>query len=164
MSIRRAATTIGAISLGLVALTACDKPTAQATVTVGTRTVTAEAADKCYANGAKLPQEILAACLQHKPTHHITVGTGDKVHIGVDPSIGEKGWVVARDTSPISAPLKDKTYLTVDGDQLFTVQDPQTGQSTTENSVTLNIVEATGTTGGDPAFYRIIQFTLNRGE
>ena len=53
MSIRRAAATIGAISLGLVALTACDKPTAQATVTVGTRTVTAEAADKSATPGVR---------------------------------------------------------------------------------------------------------------
>jgi len=46
MSIRRAATTIGAIGLGLVALTACDKPTPMATVTVGTKSVTAETFDK----------------------------------------------------------------------------------------------------------------------
>ena len=72
MSIRRAATTIGAISLGLVALTACDKPTPLATVTVGTRSVTAEAVDKCYAHGKKLPTTIFRACLEAAPKHHIT--------------------------------------------------------------------------------------------
>ncbi|MEC3994757.1 hypothetical protein VSR01_14975 [Actinacidiphila sp. DG2A-62] len=163
MSIRRAATTIGAISLGLVALTACDKPTAQATVTVGTRTVTAEAADKCYADGKKLPQQIFVACLQAKPTHHITVGVGDKVRIGVDPSIGKKGWLVVRNTSLVTSEvLKDKTYWTVDGDQLFSEQDPQTGQTSVEKSVTLNIVESSDTSGQES--YRVIQFTLTRGK
>ncbi len=163
MSIRRAATTIGAISLGLVALTACDKPTAQATVTVGTKTVTAEAGDKCYADGKKLPQQIFVACLQAKPTHHITVNVGDKVRIGVDPSIGKKGWLVVRNTSLVTNEvLKDKTYWTVDGDQLFTEQDPQTGQTSVEKSVTLNIVESGDTSGQES--YRVIQFTLTRGK
>jgi hypothetical protein len=163
MSIRRAATTIGALSLGLVALTACDKPTAQATVTVGTRTVTAEAADKCYANGKKLPQEIFVACLQAKPKHHITVGVGDKVRIGVDPSIGKKGWLVVAGTSLVSEEvLKDKTYLSLDSEKLFSQQDPQSGQTSIAKSVTLNIVESSDTTGRDS--YRVIQFTLNRGK
>jgi hypothetical protein len=163
MSIRRAAATLGAISLGLVALTACDKPTAQATVTVGTRTVTAEAGDKCYAGGKKLPQEIFVQCLQAKPTHHITVNVGDKVRIGVDPAIGKKGWLVVRDTSLVTQELiKNETYWTVDGDQLFTQQDPQTGQSTILKSVTLNVVESGDTSGADS--YRVIQFTLTRGK
>lgn len=163
MSIRRAAATLGAISLGLVALTACDKPTAQATVTVGTRSVQAEAGDKCYAGGKKLPQEIFVACLQAKPTHHITVNVGDKVRIGVDPAIAKKGWLVVRDTSLVTQELiKNETYWTVDGDTLFTEQDPQTGQSQILKTVTLNIVESGDTSGSDS--YRVIQFTLNRGK
>jgi hypothetical protein len=163
MSIRRAAATLGAISLGLVALTACHKPTAQATVTVGTRTVTAEASDKCYAQGKKLPQQIFVACLQAKPTHSITVNVGDKVRIGVDPSIGKRGWLVVRNTSLVTNELlKDKTYLSVDSAQLFNVQDQQTGQTTVQKSVTLNIVESGDTTGANS--YRVIQFTLIRGK
>lgn len=161
MSIRRAATTIGAISLGLVALTACDKPTAQATVTVGSKSVQAEAADKCYANGKKLPTEIWQACMTAKPTHHITVPLGDEVHIGVDPSIADKGWLVVRngalDTNEL---LKDKTYWSEDSDAVFTVQNPQTGQASIAKSVTLSILEATDTNGEN--VYQVIQFTLKR--
>ncbi|WNI15996.1 hypothetical protein [Actinacidiphila sp. ITFR-21] len=163
MSIRRAATAIGAISLGLIALTACDKPTAQATVTVGSKTVTAEASSKCYAKGAKLPQQIFIACLQAKPTHHITVPVGDQVRIGVDPGIGDKGWLIVQDTTLATAELlKDKTYWSIDSAQLFNVQDPQSGQTQTRKSVTLNIVESGSTTGND--VYRVISFTLLRGE
>ncbi|WP_329132990.1 hypothetical protein OG552_14655 [Streptomyces sp. NBC_01476] len=163
MSIRRAATAIGAISLGLIALTACDKPTAQATVTVGSKTVTAEASSKCYAKGKKLPQEIFIQCLQAKPTHHITVPVGDQVRIGVDPSIGKKGWLIVQDTTLASAELlKDKTYWSMDSAQLFTVSDPQTGQSQVQKSVTLNIVESGNTTGDET--FRVISFTLLRGQ
>jgi hypothetical protein len=163
MSIRRAATAIGAISLGLIALTACDKPTAQATVTVGSKSVAAEASDKCYAGGKKLPQEIFVACLQAKPTHHMTVPVGDKVHIGVDPGISDKGWlIVAGTTLTTSELLKGKTYWSVDSASLFTTQDPQTGQAETLKSVNLSIVESSDTTGGN--VFRVISFTLLRGK
>src|SRR4051794_26300088 len=111
MSIRRAATTLGALSLGLVVLTACDKPTAMATVTVGGKTVQAEAGDTCYRGGKKLDQSVFLACLQGTPKHHITVPVGDKVRIGVDPSIAKKGWLVVVNTSLVTPEvLKDKTY------------------------------------------------------
>jgi hypothetical protein len=164
MSIRRAATTIGAISLGLVALTACDKPTPLATVTVGTRTVTAEATDKCYNHGKKLPQAIFLACLQNgKPKHHITVAVGDKVRIGVDPKIGKKGWLIANGTTLVTNELlKDKTYWSLDSAQLFSQQDPQSGQTSTAKQVVLNIVESGDTTGNDS--YGIWQIQLIRGK
>ncbi|MFG1808985.1 hypothetical protein [Streptomyces sp. NPDC049040] len=163
MSIRRAAATIGALSLGLVALTACDKPTAMATVTVGSKTVQSEAADKCYDGGKKLSQEFFLACLQTTPKHHITVPVGDTVRIGVDPSIAKKGWLIAQGTTLVTPePLKDKTYWTVDSETLFNAQDQQTGGTTTAKQVTLNIVESADTTG--QASFRVIQFNLIRGQ
>jgi hypothetical protein len=149
MSIRRAATTLGAISLGLVALTSCDKPTPLATVTVGTRSVTAEAFnDKCYAGGNKLPTAIFRACLEATAKHHITVGAGDKVRIGVDPAIAKNGWLLAVGDKLVTPDLlKDKTYWTLDSSSLFTEQDPQTGATTPLKNVTLNIVESTDTSG-----------------
>lgn len=163
MSIRRAATTIGALSLGLVVLTACDKPTAMATVTVGSKSVQAEASDKCFKDGQKLPQVAFLACLQGVPTHHITVPVGDQVRIGVDPSIAKKGWLIAAGTTLVTPePLKDKTYWSVDSEQLFNSQDQQTGGTTTAKQVTLNIVESADTSG--EASYRVIQFNLIRGQ
>ncbi|WP_333770340.1 hypothetical protein [Streptomyces sp. IBSBF 2435] len=163
MSIRRAATTIGALSLGLVVLTACDKPTAMATVTVGGKTVQAEAADKCFDDGKKLAQEVFLACLQVTPKHHITVAVGDQVRIGVDPSIAKKGWLIAQGTTLVTPePLKNKTYWSVDSEQLFNSQDQQTGGTTTAKQVTLNIVESADTSG--ESSYRVIQFNLIRGQ
>ncbi|MBD0734680.1 hypothetical protein [Streptomyces sp. CBMA29] len=163
MSIRRAATTIGAVSLGLVALTACDKPTPLATVTVGTRSVTAEAVDKCYAHGKLLPQTIFEACLTAAPKHHLTVGLGDQVRIGVDPKLAKKGWLLANGTQLVTQELlKNQTYWTLDSDTLFTVQDQQTGQSTQVKEVTLNIVESGDLTGRKT--YGIWKIKLVRGK
>jgi hypothetical protein len=163
MSFRRAASALGALSLGLVVLTACDKPTAMATVTVGGKTVQAEASDTCFNHGKKLSQSVFIACLQKTPTHHITVPVGDQVRIGVDPSIADKGWLVVAGTLLVtSEPLKDKTYWSVDSDQLFNVQDPTTGGAKTLKEVTLNVVESADTTGQES--YRVIQVNLVRGQ
>jgi hypothetical protein len=149
MSIRRAAATVGALSLGLVAVTACDKPTPTATVTVGTRSVTAEAFnDKCYANGKKLPAAVFRGCLEAAPKHHITVRLGDRVRVGVDPKLAKKGWLLANGDQLLTPDsLKDRTYWTLDSSTLFTQQDSQTGTSTQLKEVTLNIVESPDTTG-----------------
>jgi hypothetical protein len=142
MSIRRRAAVIGAVSLGLVALSACEKPTPLATVTVGDKTVTTEANTKCYGNGKDLTTTALTACLNMvKPTKTITVGAGDEVHIGVDPAVAKKGWLVAAGLTPKTNVLTNKTYWSLgEQDALFT--DASTGAST--NSVTLNIIETAG--------------------
>ncbi|MFE2426660.1 hypothetical protein ACFXJ5_07885 [Streptomyces sp. NPDC059373] len=142
MSIRRRAAAIGAVSLGLVALSACEKPTPLATVTVGDKTVTTEAATKCYADGKDLTTTAFAACLNAvKPTKTITVGTGDQVRIGVDPDVAKRGWLVAAGLSQKTDVLTNKTYWSLgEKDSLFT--DSSTGTST--DSVTLNIIETAG--------------------
>ncbi|MFD3452438.1 hypothetical protein ACFWVC_09665 [Streptomyces sp. NPDC058691] len=141
MSIRRRAAALGAVSLGLLALSACEKPTPLATVTVGGDTVTTEATGNCYADGDKLTEKVFLACLSSAPKKTLTVHPGDKVRVGVDPAIAEKGWVVATGTSGKSGLLKDVTYRSFDAETLFS--DSQTGQ--TADQVTLNIIETAKT-------------------
>jgi hypothetical protein len=163
MSNRRTATALGAIALGLITLTACDKPTAQATVTVGSKSVQAEASSKCFADNKVLPQSIFVACLQSTPTHHITVPVGDMVRIGVDPTIGDKGWLIASNTALVTNEvLKNKTYWQIDSSTLFQQTDQSSGQTTIAKSVTLNVVESSDTSGAKS--YRVIQFKLIRGK
>ncbi|MDX3076020.1 hypothetical protein ACIP98_02610 [Streptomyces sp. NPDC088354] len=141
MSIRRRAAALGAVSLGLLALSACEKPTPLATVTVGGDTVTTEATADCYADGDKLSEKVFLACLNGTPKKTLTVHAGDKVRVGVDPAIGEKGWIVASGTSGKSGLLKDVTYRSFDAETLFS--DAQTGQ--TADQITLNVIETAGT-------------------
>lgn len=163
MSNRRTATAFGAIALGLITLTACEKPTAQATVTVGSKSVQAEATAKCRTKGSDvLSQQSFVACLQGTPTHHMTVPVGDQVRIGVDPSIGDKGWLIVSNASLVTSEvLKNKTYWQVDSAQLFQQTDQQSGQTSIAKSVTLSIVESPDTSGAKSV--RVIQFKLIRG-
>jgi hypothetical protein len=160
MTIRRTAIAFGALSLGLISLTACSKPTAQATVTVGSKSVQAEARPACRtSDDHPLSDASFVACLNDTPKHHITVPVGDQVRIGVDPSIGDKGWLIASDNQLVTPEvLKNKTYWQVDSSSLFV--DQQTGAA--KPSVTLSVVESKDTTGRDS--FRVIQFKLVRGQ
>jgi hypothetical protein len=155
MSIRRRAAAIGAVSLGLFALAACDKPTPLATVTVGDTSVHTEAAKGCYNDGGKISQTTFVACLQDKATQKITVPAGEEVRVGVDPAIAENGWILAVGTTRKTDLLKS-TYRTFSGDQFFT--DATTGQST--DSVTLNVIE----TGSKQDFLGVRQIKLVKGD
>ncbi|MDJ0345189.1 hypothetical protein QMK19_33730 [Streptomyces sp. H10-C2] len=161
MSIRRAAAALGAVSLGLVALTACEKPTPLATVTVGTKTVTTEATAKCYAKGKKLPSAIFIACLGATPEHTLKIKPGEKVRVGVDPSIGDKGWLIASGVSQKTDVLKGETYWTIsESAGLFTAHDPQTGSSIPLKNATLNIVGSPDATAENA--FGVWQFKLEK--
>ncbi|PWI45881.1 hypothetical protein [Streptomyces sp. ICBB 8177] len=140
MTIRRSAAAVGAVAFGLFALSACTKPTPLATVTVGKTSVHTEAA--CYDNGKSLSTADFTKCLNSTPSETVDVSSGDTVHVGVDPAIADKGWVVVVDQQGASGRLTS-TYHTFSPDlvnQFFT--DSSTGQQKTK--VTLTIVENSG--------------------
>lgn len=138
---RRAAAATGAVFLGLVALTACDKPTPMATVTVGSGSVHTEATDGCYDDGKALAKKASDACFNKKAHKTISVEPGEKVRIGVDPKIADSGWALIAGSPMMSGPSKS-TYRSFDSDALFEQKDPQTGQVVgSSKKVTLVIVE-----------------------
>ncbi|MFF8369189.1 hypothetical protein ACF05W_10140 [Streptomyces lydicus] len=137
---RRAAAAIGAVSLGLVTLSACEKPTALATVTVGSSTVTAEATPGCDGQGKDLSRKAVAACITKKGGKSITVHPGEKVRVGVDPEVAKSGWIVIGAGPVMREPTK-QTYRSFDADTLFMQQNPQTGQTTYTKDVTLQVAE-----------------------
>ncbi len=149
----RTATALGAASLGLVALSACDKPTPMVTATVGSDSVTTEAA--CYDDGKALPQAEVRKCLSKKADKTVSVSTGDKLRLGVDPETGDHGWLVLVDGKPaLPEPVK-KTYYSLPGEAFFQSQSAQGQPSAPKKSVQISIVE---TSGGD--FKGIWHFTL----
>ncbi|MGP8299740.1 hypothetical protein ACTPOK_17790 [Streptomyces inhibens] len=137
---RRAAAAIGAVSLGLITLSACEKPTALATVTVGSTTVTAEATPGCDGKGEVLSKKAIAACITKKGGKTITVHPGEKVRVGVDPEVAKSGWIVIGGGPVMREPSKE-TYRSFDADTLFMQQNPQTGQTTYTKNVTLQVAE-----------------------
>lgn len=149
----RTATALGAASLGLVALTACDQPTPMVTATVGSDSVAGEAA--CYDDGKALPQDEVRKCLSKKADKTVSVSTGDKLRLGVDPKTADSGWLVLIDGKPALPDAIKKTYYSFPGEAFFQSQSAQGQPSAPKKSVQLSVVE---TSGGD--FKGIWHFTL----
>ncbi|MCF3176685.1 hypothetical protein IPZ61_25585 [Streptomyces sioyaensis] len=137
---RRAAAAIGAVSLGVITLSACEKPTALSTVTVGSTTVQAEATPGCNGDGKVLSKNAISACLTKKGEKTITVHPGEKVRVGVDPQIAKSGWIVIG-AGPVMREPSKQTYRSFDAETLFMQQNPQTGQTTYSKDVTLQVAE-----------------------
>ncbi|MEV0603545.1 hypothetical protein AB0I82_30205 [Streptomyces sp. NPDC050315] len=143
---RRAAAAAGAVSLGLLVLSACDQPTPRATVTAGQDTVTAEAS--CYEDGKtlgdltakeKAEQAKFEKCMTSEPDQTLTVHPGDKVRLGVEPDMAEQGWIAMSNGMPMTS-LSKQTYTSIDSDQVFYNQ--QTRQMS--DSTTISIMTSKG--------------------
>ncbi|MFJ9415629.1 MULTISPECIES: hypothetical protein [unclassified Streptomyces] len=157
---RRAAAAIGAVSLGLLTLSACEKPTALATVTAGSSTVSAEATPGCDGGGKSLDKEKFTACISKQGGKTITVSPGEKVRIGVEPDIAKNGWLAFAGDSGQGVSKTHQTYRTLDSSQLFVKQDPQTRQSMNVDEITLQVAEFPKGGGQIPS--AIFHFTLKQ--
>ncbi|MEI5099298.1 DUF2771 domain-containing protein [Streptomyces sp. PmtG] len=118
---RRTVAALGAASAGLLVLSACDKPTPLATVTVGSESVHSEAV--CYEDGEELTPSKVQDCLKDKSDiKSITVDPDEKVRFGVDPEIADgKGWTLLMNGQPLTAASK-KTYVVIPGSVFFNEQ------------------------------------------
>ncbi|MEU6847411.1 DUF2771 domain-containing protein [Streptomyces sp. NPDC046716] len=146
---RRALAAVGAVGAGLLALSACDKPTPLATVTVDRNTVNSEAT--CYADGKSLKTSSLQGCLKDKGAETIKVDPDATVRFGVDPEIADKGWTILMNGQPLTDASK-KTYRTVPGSVFFNQQYGATGSATT-----VTILE-----GGNSKAYGLWSFKLEK--
>ncbi|MFJ2937596.1 DUF2771 domain-containing protein [Streptomyces sp. NPDC087219] len=134
---RRAAVALGAVSAGLLVLSACDKPTPIATVTVGSDSIHSEAA--CYNDGEAIKESQIQQCLNKKAEKSITVAMDDKIRFGVDPEIADNGWTIFLGGQQAEPEPYKKTYRTIPASAFFS---SQTGEATDNTQVT--IVENTG--------------------
>ncbi|GAA2224746.1 DUF2771 domain-containing protein [Streptomyces nogalater] len=117
---RRAVAVAGAVSAGLLVLSACDKPTPVATITVGGNSVTSEAL--CYNDGDKLSADSLKDCVKNSDdVKSIEVGQDDTVRIGVDPKIADEGWIMLVNGRPVTD-VSTHTYRTITGNAFFSAQ------------------------------------------
>lgn len=138
---RRTATVIGAVSAGLLVLSACDKPTPLATVTVGTESVHTEAA--CYNDGSPIKESLLQDCLNKKAEKTVKVANDDKVRFGVDPEIADKGWTLFINGQQAEPEPFKKTYRTVPGNAFFAQQQQQPGAPAADEAQ-VSVVETKG--------------------
>ncbi|MEW2066296.1 DUF2771 domain-containing protein [Streptomyces sp. NPDC007346] len=134
---RRIGVALGAVSAGLLVLSACDKPTPLATVTVGSNSVNTEAA--CYNDGEAIKESLIQDCLNQKAEKTIEVSMDDKVRFGVDPEIAENGWTLFINGQQAEQEPFKKTYRTIPGSAFFA---SQTGEPASKTNV--SIVETSG--------------------
>ncbi|MFD3943025.1 DUF2771 domain-containing protein [Streptomyces sp. NPDC058579] len=130
---RRAAAALGAVSVGLLTLSACgEKPTPLATLTVGTNSIHSEAA--CYNDGDAIKESQIQECLNRKAEKTIKVAADDKIRFGVDPSIAENGWTIFLGGQNAEPEPYKKTYRTIPASAFFS---SQTGEATNQTQVTI---------------------------
>ncbi|MGP3687703.1 DUF2771 domain-containing protein [Streptomyces sp. IBSNAI002] len=116
---RRSVAALGAVSAGLLLLSACDKPTPLATVTVGTSSVSAEAA--CHGGAEPLSMDKVQDCLTNlKDAKTVEYARGDTLRLGVEPDVVEDGkkWQAVLDGQPITEPSSN-TYRSFPGADVF---------------------------------------------
>ncbi|OIJ69837.1 DUF2771 domain-containing protein [Streptomyces mangrovisoli] len=140
---RRAVAAAGAVSAGLLVLSACDKPTPVSTITVGTKSVSSEAT--CGGEGKALTVATMTSCLKDTDIKSIKVDPDDTVRFGVDPAIADKRWTILMNGQQLVED-SDKTYRTIPGSVFFNAQYGATGNTTL---VTIKALDgkASGTTG-----------------
>ncbi|MFD7872662.1 DUF2771 domain-containing protein [Streptomyces sp. NPDC059766] len=126
---RRAVAAAGAVSAGLLALSACEKPTPISTITVGTSSVSSQAEANCYNDGKALDNQALVACLKNTDIKSITVDPDETVRFGVDPEIADNGWTILMNGQPLTD-SSTKTYRTIPGSVFFNAQYGASGNST----------------------------------
>jgi hypothetical protein len=124
---RRAVAAAGAVSAGLLVLSACDKPSPMSTITVGSSSVSSEAT--CYHEGDALPAEERSGCLKGEDIKSISVDPDETVRFGVDPKIADKGWTILMNGQPLTD-SSTKTYRTIPGSVFFNAQYGAQGNST----------------------------------
>jgi hypothetical protein len=124
---RRAVAAAGAVSAGLLVLSACDKPTPLSTITVGRSSVSEEAT--CGGESETLKPADLTKCLKDEDIKSISVDPDETVRFGVDPDVAEKRWTILMNGQPLTED-SDKTYRTIPGSVFFNAQYGAQGDST----------------------------------
>ncbi|MFF9770594.1 DUF2771 domain-containing protein [Streptomyces sp. NPDC014636] len=126
---RRAVAVAGAVSAGLLVLSACDKPSPVATITVGRDSVNSEAL--CYNDGKALDADSVKDCVKNAgDAKSIKVGQDETVRIGVDPKIADAGWIVLVNGRQFTDSSKE-TYRTIPSSAFFNLQYGTQGDTNT---------------------------------
>ncbi|MFD7030110.1 DUF2771 domain-containing protein [Streptomyces sp. NPDC059917] len=139
---RRSVAALGAVSAGLLVLSACDKPTPLATVTVGSSSVSAQAACRLQDSEKELSEARVQECLSDskgtKDAKTIDYTAGETLRLGVEPDVVEDGkkWLAAVGTQRLGD-LTSNTYQSFPGLNPFSTG----GQGEAPSAQPLHIIE-----------------------
>jgi hypothetical protein len=116
----RTTVAVGTVSLGLLALSGCQKPSPNAHFTLGSHTASKETAEGCHTHGGDpLGADRVRACLEGEDGVPVfTTHAGDTFRVGVDPEVAEDGWLLFYDGVLFDANPFSTTYQTFSVDEL----------------------------------------------
>ncbi|WP_069815937.1 hypothetical protein [Streptomyces sp. TP-A0874] len=134
----RAALALGAVAVGL-ALSACQKPSPMATVTVGTDSVSTEA--ECYRQGKGLSDARVEKCFEGRGQGTLSVSDDQPIRVGVDPVVANTGWLLTVNGRGVMSETSKETYKTFPYDEIFAAQKSESGPSPAPKEVRLAIIE-----------------------
>ncbi|MDT0268149.1 hypothetical protein RM844_17850 [Streptomyces sp. DSM 44915] len=111
---------IGTVSLGVLVLSACEKPSPNAHFTLDSSSKSRETASDCYGHGEPLGAERARDCLVGTENRVTFTSTpGDTFRIGVDAHVAEEGWLLFVNEQLYRAEPFTGTYRSFPSDQLF---------------------------------------------
>lgn len=120
----RTALAVGAVSLGLAALTACERPSPNAHFTLGSATKSMETASDCFDHGDGLGVKQALSCLTDtENVRSFATEAGETFRVGVDPDVAESGWLVFANGTPLAIEPNGTTYRTFSTDELYSVSE-----------------------------------------
>jgi hypothetical protein len=106
----RRSTAPGLALAGTIALAGCEKPTPLVTISHGSSSTNAGAL--CYARSGQLSEAEITACTA-KQGKKVSTRAGDRIGIGVDPSIAEQNWAAFLNSQPLLEVPSDRTFVSV---------------------------------------------------
>ncbi|GAA3869487.1 hypothetical protein [Streptomyces sedi] len=111
---------LGTVSLGVLVLSACEKPSPNAHFTLDSSSSSKETASDCYGHGEPLGAERALECFSTDDNRATFSSTpGDTFRIGVDADVAEEGWLLFVNDQLYRAEPFTGTYRSFPSDQLF---------------------------------------------
>ncbi|MBB0245849.1 hypothetical protein FNQ90_17480 [Streptomyces alkaliphilus] len=137
---------VGAVSLGLAGLTACERPTPNAHFTLGASTSSPETASDCFGHDDPLGVQRAQECLEHTDdAPSFTSRRGETFRVGVDPSIAEHGWLLFVNGETRSVDPYTTTFQNFPVDELHAMsQADPFGEEDEDEGITVSVVKLTG--------------------
>jgi hypothetical protein len=134
------------VSLGLAALTACEKPGPSAHFTLGSSSKSLESASGCFGHDEQLGVQAARNCLEDTDdVRSFTTHDGDTFRIGVDTAVAEKGWLLFVNGNPRAIEPNTGTFRSYSTEELYSVSEggglPGQAENAYTDVVQLSVVQ-----------------------
>ncbi|WP_158920757.1 hypothetical protein [Streptomyces sp. NBRC 109706] len=135
---------LGTVSLGVLVLSGCEKPSPNAHFTLNSSSKTRETASDCHGHGDALGVSRVLECLGgDEEAVSFSTSPGDTFRIGVDPSVAETGWVVLVNEQLYRIEPYTTTYQTFPSADLYRMVrgEPQPGQPPVDTELRVSVAQ-----------------------